>query len=322
MNVTDIIAGRGLYDPAFEHDACGIGAVVNISGRRDHSIVRYGQQVLMNLVHRGAAGSDELTGDGAGILIQIPHAFLAAEANCRGFDLPEPGRYGVALVFTPKDPELHNACHATLDAAASHYGLRLIGRREVPANPDCLGEAARSAEPAICQVFFDGRGLEAEALERRLYAARKRAERLARQRFGESASDFYVCSMSCRTLIYKGMFLAPQLFAYYPDLADERVVTALAVVHQRYSTNTFPNWRLAQPLRVIAHNGEINTLKGNANWMRARERSMACPELGDDLEDLFPVLQPGGSDSACFDNAVELLVRAGRSLPHAMMMMI
>jgi glutamate synthase domain-containing protein 2/glutamate synthase domain-containing protein 1/glutamate synthase domain-containing protein 3 len=322
MNVTDTIAGRGFYDPAFEHDACGIGAVVNISGRRDHAILRYGEQVLMNLVHRGAAGSDELTGDGAGILIQIPHAFLAGEANGLGFDLPEPGRYGVASVFAPKDPALHRAGHAVLEAAAAHHGLRLLGRRDVPANPDCLGEAARSAEPAISHVFFDGCGLEGETLERRLYMARKRAERLAMQQFGEAARDFYVCSMSCRTLVYKGMFLAPQLFAYYPDLADERIVTALAVVHQRYSTNTFPNWRLAQPLRVIAHNGEINTLNGNANWMRARERSMACPGLGGDLEDLRPVLQPGGSDSACFDNAVELLVRAGRSLPHAMMMMI
>ena len=198
----------------------------------------------------------------------------------------------------------------------------MLGRREVPCDKRCLGDIARSSEPAIQQVFIGGRGLEEEQFERRLYLARKRAERRARVEERISPEVFYIPSMSCRTICYKGMFLAPQLFAYYPDLADPRVTTALAVVHQRYSTNTFPSWRLAQPFRMIAHNGEINTLRGNMHRLQGYEKAMACPALGDDLSGLFPILEPGGSDSACFDNCIELLVRAGRSAPHSMMMMI
>ncbi|MCP4248989.1 MAG: glutamate synthase large subunit, partial [bacterium] len=315
-------AGHALYDPSREHDACGIGAVVNVSGRREHGIVEYGKQVLLNLVHRGAAGSDGKTGDGAGILIQIPHEFLAVQAEPLGFALPEPQHYGVAMVFGPRDEGLRGRCDRILAEAIAHHGLNVLGRREVPTDAGCLGEVARSSEPAVSQVFIDGAGLCDEALERRLYLARKWAEQRARAELGEAAADFYVSSMSCRTIVYKGMFLAPQLFNYYPDLSDERVLTALAIVHQRYSTNTFPSWHLAQPFRTIAHNGEINTLSGNANWMRAREAHLACPLLGDDLTGLFPVLAPGASDSACFDSALELLVRGGRSLPHALMMMV
>jgi len=322
MNQSKMPPGQGLYDPAREHDACGIGAVVNISGAADHRIVEYGKQILVNLLHRGAAGSDESTGDGAGILLQIPHEFFAAEAGRSGFALPEPRHYGVAMVFGLRDPSWWGRAEEILVEAVRHYGLTPLGWRDVPGCNDTLGELAKASEPAIRQFFIDGAGLEGEPLERRLYMARKRAERLAPERLGEAAADLYVPSMSCRTIVYKGMFMAPQLFAYYPDLADPRVVTALAIVHQRYSTNTFPSWRLAQPFRVIAHNGEINTLSGNRNRMQAREMQMASPLLGEDLTDLFPVLVPGGSDSACFDNAVELLVRAGRSLPHAMMMMI
>ncbi|MHB1037681.1 MAG: glutamate synthase large subunit [Pirellulales bacterium] len=311
-----------MYDPHREHDACGIGAVVNISGRRDHSIIDYGKQVLVNLLHRGAAGSDERTGDGAGILIQIAHEFFAAEADRLGFALPEPKRYGVAMLFLPQEADLRRQCELALVEAIAHYGLGELGWREVPTSNATLGDLARASEPVVKQLFIAGLGLEDEALERRLYLARKRAERLVRERFGARAIDFYAASMSCRTIVYKGLFMAPQLFAYYPDLADVRMTTALAIVHQRYSTNTFPNWRLAQPFRLVAHNGEINTLSGNANRMRAREMQMASPLLGEDLGDLFPVLTPGGSDSACFDNGLELLVRAGRSLPHGMMMMI
>ncbi len=313
---------QGLYDPRWEHDACGIGAVANISGRREHAILEYGNQILLNLVHRGASGADESTGDGAGILLQVPHEFLSEQAGRAGLRLPEPGRYGVGMVFLPRDETLRGECEAILGQAVDHHGLRVIGWRDVPVRPDCLGELARASEPVVRQVFIDGRGLTGDQLERRLYLARKRAERRAAARLAEAGTDFYVPSMSARTIVYKGMFLAPQLFGYYPDLSDPAMVSALAVVHQRYSTNTFPNWRLAQPFRLLAHNGEINTLSGNINRMRARERSLKGSVFGDDLTDLFPILQAGGSDSAMFDNALELLVMAGRSLPHAMMMMI
>ncbi|HET6430086.1 MAG TPA: glutamate synthase large subunit [Phycisphaerae bacterium] len=312
----------GLYDPAFEHDACGIGAVVNISGRREHAIIAYGRQVLMNLQHRGAAGADESTGDGAGILLQIPHALLAAEVEALGPALPEPDTYGVGMVFLPREPRLAGQCERVLAEAVRHYGMAVLTWRDVPTRNDCLGELARAAEPVIRQVFVAGAGLAGEELERKLFLARRRTERLVASRFGDDAEDFYIPSMSCRTICYKGMFFAPQLFAYYPDLSDERAETALAIVHQRYSTNTFPNWRLAQPMRLVAHNGEINTLRGNRNRMRAREMTMSSPLLGGDLTDIVPVLTDGASDSAQFDNCLELLVRAGRSLPHAMMMMI
>ena len=316
------LKNQGLYETRYEHDACGIGAVVNINGRQDHSILEYGQQILVNLTHRGAAGSDETTGDGAGILFQIPHEFFVATCDELGFSLPEPLAYGVGMIFGPKDAELRGKCDAVLEEALAHYGVRTLGWRDVPTNPECLGKLALEAEPSIKQILVDGAGFENEELERRLYVARKRAERLVSEQFHEKAEDFYVASLSCRTICYKGMFMAWQLFTYYPDLVDERVKSALAIVHQRYSTNTFPNWRLAQPFRCIAHNGEINTLSGNRNAMRAREPKMASPLFGKSIEDLFPILAPDGSDSACFDNGLELLVQSGRSMPHAMMMMI
>jgi len=313
---------QGLYHPAHEHDACGVGAVVNISGRRDHAILQRGRQVLMNLHHRGAAGSDEVTGDGAGILFQLPHEFFAAEAERLGIDLPEPGRYAAAMVFNSPDAAVREQTESLLTEAVGHYGMKLLAWRDVPCDDSCLGELARAAEPVVRQAFIDGAGLTGDELERKLYMARKRAERLAGERLGEQGEDFYLCSMSCRTICYKGMFLAHQLFEYYPDLSDERMLSALAIVHQRYSTNTFPNWRLAQPFRMLAHNGEINTLSGNANRMRGRERHMSSERLGDDLSDLVPVLTPAASDSAQFDNALELLIQGGRSMPHAMMMMV
>ncbi|MHC4402406.1 MAG: glutamate synthase large subunit [Planctomycetota bacterium] len=313
---------QGLYDPGYEHDACGIGAIVNISGRREHAIVERGKEVLLNLMHRGAAGADEVTGDGAGMLLQIPHEFFLEEAASRHVDLPERGQYGVAMVFLPQNGELRGRCEAIFCEAVADGGLKVLGWRDVPSDNDCLGDIARSSEPVIRQAYIDGQGLRDEALERRLFVVRKRAEHRVRNRFGEAAEDFYFPSTSCRTICYKGMFLAPQLAAYYPDLSDERVTTALAVVHQRYSTNTFPSWPLAQPFRMIAHNGEINTLRGNANRLRGYEKTMACRELAEDLTDLFPILEPGASDSACFDNSMELLVRSGRSAPHALMMMI
>ncbi len=313
---------QGLYEARREHDACGIGAVVNISGRRDHSILQYGKQILLNLHHRGAAGADDVTGDGAGLLMQVPHGFLADECRRLHIALPMSGQYGVGMVFGSKNDELRRKCEQRLETAAEEHGLRVLGWRSVPTRSDCLGPIALGSEPDIRQVFIDGAGQQDEELERTLYLVRKRAERLVREQFGKDGEAFYMCSLSSRTLNYKGMFMARQLFEYYPDLSDERMTSALAIVHQRYSTNTLPAWPLAQPFRCIAHNGEINTLSGNRNWMRMREKRLRSEILGGDLQHLVPILDPKGSDSACFDNMLELLVRAGRSLPHAMMMMI
>ena len=312
----------GLYEVKTEHDACGIGAVVNISGKADHSIIKYGKEILINLHHRGAAGADETTGDGAGILMQIPHEFFFAHSKNLNINLPPQGKYAVAMVFAPKDNQLREKCLAIFTQSIELHGMKILGQRIVPVKPDCLGKIALEAEPHICQIFIDACGSQGLELERKLFLARKKIEKQVREKFGDAGSDFYICSLSARTICYKGMFMAWQLFAYYPDLADENLKSALAIVHQRYSTNTFPNWRLAQPFRCIAHNGEINTLSGNKNSMAAREYKMSSPMFGDYMPDCFPVLVPGGSDSACFDNALELLIQAGRTLPHAMMMMI
>jgi glutamate synthase domain-containing protein 2/glutamate synthase domain-containing protein 1 len=313
---------QGLYEARREHDACGIGAVVNISGKKDHTIIQHAKQVLLNLHHRGAAGADNITGDGAGILCQIPHDFLAIEAKKLKIKLPESGCYGVGMVFSPKDAKLRKKCNALLEQAITYYGMKVAGWRDVPISCDCLGEIALSAEPFIQQIFVDACGLSEQVLERKLFLARKRTERLVNEAAGETANDFYISSLSCKTICYKGMFMAWQLFAYYPDLNDDRFTSALAIVHQRYSTNTFPSWQLAQPFRCIAHNGEINTLSGNRNCTRMREKRMECATLSDDLGDLFPVLTPGASDSASFDNMLELLNQAGRSMPHSLMMMM
>lgn len=316
------LKAQGLYEVNNEHDACGIGAVVNINGKAEHKLIDYAKEILINLSHRGAAGADEITGDGAGILFQIPHEFFVQEANKVGIELPKPTNYGVGMVFGPKDEQLRLKCEKSLEKAIGYYGMKVLGWRDVRCSSDCLGQIALTAEPCIRQVFINSCGLEESLFERRLYMARKRAENVVRSVFGEKGSDFYVTSLSSKTICYKGMFMAHQLFTYYPDLADERVKSALAIVHQRYSTNTFPNWQLAQPFHCIAHNGEINTLSGNRNRIRAREMKMSSELFGDDIKDLFPVLSPQGSDSACFDNVLELLVHSGRSMPHSMMMMV
>ena len=271
---------QGLYDKQFEHDACGIGAVVDIGGRPAHAIVQYGKQILKNLRHRGAASADNVTGDGAGILLQIPHELFVTECQEQGVALPEPGRYGVAMIFTSKNGTLAAQWDALFAEAVTHYDLKIIAWRAVPTKPDCLGPIALEAEPAIKQAFVDGNGLADVDLERRLYLARKRAERRIKEKYGAEAEEFYVVSMSCRTICYKGMFMDWQLFDYYPDLEDGRVKSALCIVHQRYSTNTFPNWRLAQPFRCIAHNGEINTLSGNRNSMRGPRAQDGLPNPG------------------------------------------
>jgi glutamate synthase (NADPH) large chain len=312
---------QGLYDPRQEHDACGIGAVVNISGQKSHTIIEYGRGVIENLHHRGAAGSDNVTGDGGGILFQVPDAFFRAVAPNSNVTLPQ-GLYGVGMVFLPQDRSLRTQCEEFIAESMSYYTLRVLGWRDVPVERNCLGELALQAEPVIRQVFISGGEMDEDTLELQLYRAANRATRLVRQTLGGEGEDFYICSMSCRTINYKGMFMAHQLFQYYPDLSDERMVSALCVVHQRYSTNTFPNWKLAQPFRLIAHNGEINTISGNRNRMVARQSQMQSELFGEDIADLFPVCPEDASDSAQFNDALELLVRSGRSLPHALMMMI
>ena len=320
--MSEYFKDQGLYESRREHDACGIGAVANISGEKQHEIVQLGKQILLNLDHRGAASADNITGDGAGILFQIPDEFLREEAAKLGISLPDTNKYGVGFVFGSKIERIQTACNQILEDAVKFHGLEVLGWRNVPVNPDCLGEIALEAEPDCKLIFMGGNGLEGLALERKLYLARRRAERLVKEHFGEEGEDFYLSSMSSRTICYKGMFMAHQLFEYYPDLNDKRVKSALALVHQRYSTNTMPNWRLAQPFRYLAHNGEINTLSGNVNHMKIRETTIKSRVFHDDLNECLPVINATGSDSACFDNMLEFLELNGRSLPHSMMMMI
>lgn len=315
----------GLYDPSREHDACGVGFVAHIKGQKAHHIVEQGLKILANLDHRGAVGADKLMGDGAGILIQIPDDFYRAEMAQQGIELPPPGEYGVGMIFLPKEHASRLACEQALERAVRMEGQVLLGWRDVPVDRDMpMSPTVRAKEPVIRQIFI-GRGTDVivpDALERKLYVIRKTASS-AIQALGLTHSrEYYVPSMSCRTVIYKGLLLANQVGVYYKDLSDERVVSSLALVHQRFSTNTFPEWPLAHPYRMVAHNGEINTVKGNFNWMRAREGVMKSPVLGDDLMKLYPISFEGQSDTATFDNALELLTMAGYPLAHAAMMMI
>jgi glutamate synthase (NADPH/NADH) large chain len=307
---------QGLYDPQFEHDACGVGFVVDIAGRKSNEIVRRSLQVLVNLQHRGAKGCEANTGDGAGILIQIPHDFLKAECKKLGIGLPSPGNYGVGSVFLPRDSYTQRWCKEIVEAAITRAGQKVLGWRDVPTNNEPIGDSAKAVEPVFKQVFIgrDPYLKTVDDFERKLYLIRKRIEK--------TTTELYFDSLSARALIYKGMLSAEQMETYFPDLADPRVASALAVVHQRFSTNTFPSWSLAHPFRYISHNGEINTLRGNINWMKAREALFESDLFGEDIKDLLPVIVEGGSDSAMFDNAVEMLVMTGRSLPHAMMMLI
>ncbi|GIW45796.1 MAG: glutamate synthase, large subunit [Candidatus Binatia bacterium] len=315
---------EGLYDPYFEHDACGVGFVVNIKGEKSHDIILKGLQVLENLTHRGACGCDPLTGDGAGMLLQIPDEFFREECRELRISLPGPGEYGVGMVFLPRDTAERNVCLGLFEKAVRENGQRLLGWRRVPVNPQHCGPLARQSMPEIRQIFI-GRGPnthDQEALERKLYVIRKSVERAVREAGLRDSESFYIPSLSTRTIVYKGLLLPQQIPLFYSDLRDSRVKSALALVHQRFSTNTFPSWERAHPYRFLAHNGEINTLRGNENWMRAREKMFSSPLFGEDIEKLRPIIEEAGSDSAKFDNALELLVRTGRSLPHAIMMMI
>ncbi|HEY4152353.1 MAG TPA: glutamate synthase subunit alpha, partial [Pseudolysinimonas sp.] len=309
-------AAQGLYDPRAEKDACGLAMVATLRGTAGHDIIALALDALRHLEHRGAVGSDAGTGDGAGIVTQIPDAFLRAVTD---FDLPPVGRYAVGMAFLPLDEVAARALKDGIAAIAHEEGLRVLGWREVPTDPTHLGQLARDAAPAFEQLFIESArvgqnetplaGIE---LDRQAFRLRKRAER---------ELGAYFPSLSARTLVYKGMVTTLQLEPFYPDLSDERFASKLALVHSRYSTNTFPSWPLAQPFRVIAHNGEINTVQGNRNWMRARQSQLESELLGD-LRPLFPIVSEGASDSASFDEVAELLLLSGRSLPHSIMMMV
>ncbi|HKG91935.1 MAG TPA: glutamate synthase large subunit [Gemmatimonadaceae bacterium] len=311
---------QGLYDPANEHDACGVGFVADVRGERSHAIVRDALTLLDNLSHRSAVGCDPCTGDGSGVLLQLPHAFLRRAARDAGVRLPEDeGAYGVGMVFLPAAPEARRAAELTAERCAAAEGLALLGWRDVPTDAAQVGELARRSVPVVRQLFVARPpDADADAFERKLYVLRRRIERASR----EEGPGCYLPSLSARTVVYKGLLRPDQLPRFYADLAESDVVSALALVHSRFSTNTFPTWPLAHPFRYVCHNGEINTLRGNVSWMRVREARMASPLFGDDLPKLFPVIGAGQSDSACFDNAVELLVMGGRSLAHAMAMLI
>ena len=316
---------QGMYDPVNEHDACGVGFVAHMKGQKSHSIVEQGLLILKNLDHRGAVGADPLQGDGAGILIQIPDQLYREELAKQGITLPQAGEYGVGMVFLPQEAASRLACQEEIERAVRGEGQIVLGWRDVPVNRDMpMSPAVKAKEPVIRQIFV-ARGqdvLVTDALERKLYIIRKRASHAIRALKLKHCYEFYVPSFSARTVNYKGLLLADQVGVYYNDLADPRCVSALALVHQRFSTNTFPTWDLAHPFRMIAHNGEINTVRGNVNWMRARERSVTSPVLGADLDKVWPLIYPGQSDSASFDNALELLIMGGYSMAHAVMMMI
>ncbi|HEX3377240.1 MAG TPA: glutamate synthase central domain-containing protein, partial [Candidatus Acidoferrales bacterium] len=312
-----------MYNPQHEHDACGIGFVASIEGRKSHDIVMKGVQILINLAHRGACGCDPQTGDGAGILIQIPHAFFEREAVNMGFTVPAPGEYGVGMVFLPVDTHDRLICEGIIEKITREEGLTVLGWRDTPINGNTIGRLARASQPYIEQIFVrSAPGMDQDALERKLYVIRKRAEAEILATDLKEKDFFYIPSLSSRTIIYKGLLLAPQITDFYKELLDPDVTSALCLVHQRFSTNTFPSWKLAHPYRYICHNGEINTLRGNMNWMYARQNVLQSPLFGDDIKKLLPIIMAGGSDSAMLDNAVELLTLSGRSLPHVMSMLI
>ncbi len=307
----------GLYQPEFEHDSCGIGFVAQVKGRKSHSIIEMGLGVLMNMAHRGAEGADAKTGDGAGILLQIPRDFYLIQ----GYQLPPEGQFGTGIIFLPKEEDEAHECIKVLERIISEEGVEVLGYRDIPRNSEVLGEISRAAEPAMTQILV-GADMEQIELERKLFIIRKRAEKFIRESSLSHKNLFYLPSFSTRILVYKGMLTSEQLTGYYRDLSDERLTSAIALVHSRFSTNTFPSWDLAQPFRVLAHNGEINTVKGNRFWMQARESLLTSDYLGKDLQRLYPIIEPDKSDSASLDNVLEFMYLTGKSLPHAIAILI
>lgn len=324
MDLTRLPEKQGLYDPAFEHDACGVGFVCDITGKRSNEMVLKGLEVLKRLSHRGATGADPNTGDGAGLLIQMPHEFFAGVCSKANIELPGPGDYGTGLIFLPNDSEDRKFCKDTLSDVVKKEGQEMLGWRKVPVNDSDIGVCAKNTQPVIEQVFIRKGGTIKDGLsfERKLYVIRKKIENNIRCSKLNQGSLFYITNISARTFSYKGLLMPCQVGKFFVDLQNRDVKSAIAMVHSRYSTNTFPTWDLAQPFRFLAHNGEINTLRGNINWMRAREGLLKTGLFGEEIKDMFPVITPGGSDSAAIDNIFELLVLAGRSLEHAMMMLI
>jgi glutamate synthase (NADPH) large chain len=317
-------AATGFYNPAHEKDACGVGFVADMKNRKSHSIVTKGLDILRNLVHRGAVGADPKAGDGCGMLVQMPHRFFKEEASKLGFTIPEPGHYAVGQFFLPRDPDVAQICRDIIEKAIADEGFRLLGFRVPPTDPADLGVSVKPTEPRHLQVFVgrDSQSTDEDTFERRLFILRKVISNAAYEQKAPREMGFYPVSMSCRTVVYKGMLLADQLGGYYRDLEDPRFESAIALVHQRFSTNTFPTWSLSHPYRMVAHNGEINTLRGNVNWMAARQASVDSEDYGNDISKLWPISYEGQSDTACFDNALEFLVQGGYSLTHAMMMLI
>ncbi len=313
---------QGLYDPSTEKDSCGVGAVADLKGVATHDIVEKGMTILKNMKHRGAVGSDETTGDGAGIMTQIPHRFFTDEMSEKGILLPESGQYAVGMVFLPRVPQARLYCEGVLEDMIQEEGLGMLGWRDVPVSVFECGHSARATRPDVAQVFIDRNGLDPVTFERRLLMLRKRTENVIRESSNPYSDAFYICSLSSKTLIYKGQILGYKLDAYYPDLQNERYESAMAIVHERYSTNTFPSWKLAQPFRYLAHNGEINTIRGNINWMNAREGVMKSGVFGSDFHKILPIIEPGGSDSASLDNAMELFVANGHEMSYTLMMLI
>ena len=321
-NAAGFVDSWGMYDPAFERDACGIGFIARIDGDPRHSVVEDACKILINLEHRGAIGGDKSTGDGAGLLLQIPDKFFREEFAANGKELPSQGDYAVGSVFLPADDALRERCKKAFESIAVEEECEVLGWRDVQVDPEGLGEMCVSAMPTIRQIFLGRGSIEADRFELKLYVIRRLVEKEVESWDDVDASLFYVPSLSCRTVNYKGMLTGTQLASYYLDLKVKSFASAFSLVHQRYSTNTLPTWKLAQPFRFLAHNGEINTLRGNINQMRACEAILESPLFGDDIEKIKPIIQEGGSDSAIFDSVLELLVAAGRSVPHAMMMMI
>src|SRR5712671_5932541 len=319
---------QGLYDPRNEHDSCGVGFVVDIKGRKAHAIVRQGLSILVNLDHRGAVGADPLVGDGAGCLIQIPDALLRDWARKEAVDLPAPGHYAVAMCFLPQDEAARKFAVKRLEHFVRVEGQKLLGWRDVPTDCTGLGKAVIERMPVIRMAIVgcSAKLSDQDAFERKILAIRKQTQNplvdLEKKHKLPGLAQLYMPSFSTRTVVYKGLLLAPQVESFYEDLRNPLTESALCLVHQRFSTNTFPSWRLAHPYRYVAHNGEINTLKGNVAWMHARQSILATELFGDDIKKLFPIIEAGGSDSANFDNAVEMLFQAGRSLPHVMAMLI
>jgi len=313
---------RGLYDPAYEHDSCGVGFIAKLNGIPDHSLVSNSIKILINLEHRGAVGGDKGTGDGAGLMLQLPDKFFRAHEGELDFKLPKAGDYAVAMVFLPANSTIRAKCKKEFENFVEQENCLVLGWRKVPVHNDHLGELAKSTQPEIEQLFILKGKISSDAFERKLYVIRRLIEKEVLSWKDVDTSQFYVTSFSSKTIIYKGLLTGTQLSTFYPDLKNKTFISAFSIVHQRYSTNTLPTWNLAQPFRNLAHNGEINTLRGNINRMRARESHISSVLFGEDIDKINPILVETGSDSAIFDNALELLIMAGRSLPHSIMMMV